>query len=965
MGIPVEDLSMANDDLDPAQPLSLNQPIFIPAPAQRRTTTTTTYRAQQADSLASIAHRHGIQVEELIDHNPSLRGAPAAVEGREYVIPPPRPAHHRDVPQHVVVEQRTTVQDISKQYGVSVDHVLELNPSLNRSEPIPKGYSVRLPPPTSAERWEESNKRAVVHYSHSDETVDTIAHRYGVSADEIRRSNPGLAAQGYVPAGRRIVVREADGRQTTSTTTTYVVADQGASVDRIAELHGVSAAELRAHNGWDDSFTRAGPQTRVVVPPPRRDEVWNQHGSRAVHHRAQPGETVASVAYRHGVSVEHVRRCNPALRGDTFDTPQEVVIVESGAQREAPAHHVTHVIRQGDDMASVARAYGVDESSLRAANASRRFEVHQTIVIPPSHHSQSHSVYEVGPAETSREVAIRYGVQEHDLVAANPSVRFASGRRQQIVIPAAGQNYTSEAQHFETVHVAPAAAHETPEMVAERYGVGASELSRSNVAVNFESSMPSRIILPQNHATGYSAPPPTTNRRHTAAHVETYDVYERTGDESVDAVAERHGLPREAILALNPDFGRSDSSVLLPPGSTQRAAVRHGDSDMAALRRADAAETAVGNRDVLLDRYERVINDLQSGRAGDGRTAASQLEFLMHEYERVSEELQRCASANRAWEAHCRALGDAAGSKDEASLRHELARVATELHHAKAHFAEHERRVRSDMEREFTRRARVLDRAHREEAERLKAEMEHRLLIASGDAAGDHTSRSLQVSKTHSGAARDSRHEGTPGYAGPTIADLEPFLQYKDDTHAKLVRDHQDLQQQYQLISARCTTLDEKFETMAFAIDSRPSLLKIVFDLHKLADASSQAVEDLALRLSVRDIPRRQLQQELGGIAADARDLARSHHWIIGNLFTEVEVMHLGASPAHYSNTVDPRLAVNAPAKNPLTPQKKKPSIGSPARGRSSTPVRVMRTTTTTTTTTIAKAPRPSTARGF
>eukprot|EP00672_Neobodo_designis_P023390 CAMPEP_0174848444 /NCGR_PEP_ID=MMETSP1114-20130205/13533_1 /TAXON_ID=312471 /ORGANISM="Neobodo designis, Strain CCAP 1951/1" /LENGTH=224 /DNA_ID=CAMNT_0016082747 /DNA_START=1 /DNA_END=672 /DNA_ORIENTATION=- len=224
-------------------------------------------------------------------------------------------------------------------------------------------------------------------------------------------------------------------------------------------------------------------------------------------------------------------------------------------------------------------------------------------------------------------------------------------------------------------------------MVAERYGVPPAEVVRANASVDMRSSMPSRVILPQAGGAAYSAPPPSLGRQHSTAHLETYDVYEKRADEDIDEVAERHGLPREAILALNPDFARSKGPVLLPAGATQNRTQAQRDAEITALQRAGAAEAALGNRDVLLDRYERVINDLQTGRAGDGRTAASQLEFLMHEYERVSEELQKCAAANRAWEAHCRALGDAAGAQDEVALRRELARVSTELHHAKSHFA--------------------------------------------------------------------------------------------------------------------------------------------------------------------------------------------------------------------------------------------------------------------------------------
>jgi LysM repeat protein len=870
------------------------------------------------------------------------------------------------------VANSCTVEQFAKHHEVSVDALLERNPNYNRGHRLPSGATIVMPT-RLPQAWENPNaptSRTVVHHVEDGESIDSIAHRYGVTAESIRRNNGGIVGS-HPPAGRRIVIHEHDTDARPSQQYNYTVAQTGPMpIHRIAQQHGVSVEELRRHNGWAAGVNEMQPGAHVVVPPPQRQASW-QSATRTLTHTASRDDNLASVAYRYGVSEDEVLLYNPELRNRTLAPGQHIIIGEPGGyrQQQQTQHQPSHTFRQNESVAQVAAAYGVSEQSLRSANAGARFQPHETIVIPPSRYNQAYTSYETAPGESAREIALRYGITETVLVQANPGAIFGTGRREQIVIPPCAPDiYTAEQTRVERVMVAPSSPRDTPESFAQRYGIPPQQLERANVAVDLRSSMPSRIILPDAGTDSYRQPPPLP--RHTAAHTLTYDAYQRKEHESVDDVAQRFQLPVEVVKALNPNFGSRSGgqTVLLPEGATaaaspasptgaQHAAFSQRAETEASLRRAGAVEDALANRDVLLDRYERAMMDLQHGRVGDARQAATQMEYLMNEYERVANELHRCAAANRNWEAQCTTLQQALSMSADADLRRELARVGAELHHARSHFAEHEQHVRIDMEREFTRRARVLERAHREEAERMKAELEHRLL-ASSQAARQRESGGVSPVPSGSNAAGAGAAAGA--YQGPTISDLEPFLRFKEDSYAQLVREHKHLEEQYSLVQARCSTLDEKFETMAFAIDSRPSLLKIIFDLHKLADASSSALEDLALRLSVRELNRRLVQQELAGISADVRDLARSHHWIIGNLFTEVEVLHLGSSPASFHDTVDPRLALEAPKRNPSVPQRG----STPTRGRSSTPVRVLRTTTTTTTTTM-KAPRPSTARGF
>jgi murein DD-endopeptidase MepM/ murein hydrolase activator NlpD len=109
-----------------------------------------------------------------------------------------------------------------------------------------------------------------------------------------------------------------------------------------------------------------------------------------------PGETLYTLAIRHGVTVDMIARAN-GLNGNSIKPGQQLLIPRASpasyqapnAQSKADPSGCTgkrcHIVKLGDNIGSIARSYGVQEKSILEANNlpdARGLKVGQALVIP-------------------------------------------------------------------------------------------------------------------------------------------------------------------------------------------------------------------------------------------------------------------------------------------------------------------------------------------------------------------------------------------------------------------------------------------------------------------------------------------------------------------------------------------------------------------------------------------------------
>ena len=173
-----------------------------------------------------------------------------------------------------------------------------------------------------------------------------------------------------------------------------VVAD-GDTVSSIAERHGLSTAEVLAHNGlsWSSlifpgqRLALPGGTSHTVAPPP-------SPAAEIAKHTVVAGDTMSGIAAQHGLDLDVVLRAN-GLGRQSLIFPGETIVLPSTAANPvvaappAPSQPVTaaatHVVVAGDTLWDLAERHDVAVSQFIEANGlddTGTIHPGQTLTIP-------------------------------------------------------------------------------------------------------------------------------------------------------------------------------------------------------------------------------------------------------------------------------------------------------------------------------------------------------------------------------------------------------------------------------------------------------------------------------------------------------------------------------------------------------------------------------------------------------
>lgn len=215
----------------------------------------------------------------------------------------------------VTVPSSTDLDVVAEVAGVPSDVIRGLNPHLlrGRTPPGETNFPVKVPP-ESVETFQlnyakltpdERTRPALVHLVRAGETLNGIASAYDVSLADLAREN-GIGVRARLEGGERLIIPG----HTASSGSGY----PEFGIESVRELNpgmeggrGAEQVPSSALTARSEVFDDGGPGGST--------EPTRAAGRARVIHRVKPGDTLASIGRRYGVSVDAIRRLN-GLKSD-------------------------------------------------------------------------------------------------------------------------------------------------------------------------------------------------------------------------------------------------------------------------------------------------------------------------------------------------------------------------------------------------------------------------------------------------------------------------------------------------------------------------------------------------------------------------------------------------------------------------------------------------------------------------
>ncbi|MTI62234.1 MAG: LysM peptidoglycan-binding domain-containing protein [Firmicutes bacterium] len=152
------------------------------------------YTVVIGDTLYSIAKRYNISVQSIIESNPGIQAESLQI-GQQICIPTQAPPQEPCPGRLYNIKAGDTFISIARQFGYTLDALLAINPGVDPNN-LRVGQEICLPPSPGGGPFPCYG--GSIYRIKAGDTLYSIARQYGVSLEQIINANPQLDPENLI-----------------------------------------------------------------------------------------------------------------------------------------------------------------------------------------------------------------------------------------------------------------------------------------------------------------------------------------------------------------------------------------------------------------------------------------------------------------------------------------------------------------------------------------------------------------------------------------------------------------------------------------------------------------------------------------------------------------------------------------------------------------------------------------------
>ncbi|MCD4695862.1 MAG: LysM peptidoglycan-binding domain-containing protein [Bacteroidales bacterium] len=296
-----------------------------------------------------------------------------------------------------------------------------------------------------------------IHFVKKGETLFAIARAYGITVDDIFKSNPSATGGIYDGKILKMLVRTKETPQDnllsnkTENPYFYHIVEKKETLYGISRKFGVTIDRIKELNPEMGEYPREGETLKIPVRKEEEDWQKPEWDGYTIPHTIQKGETLYSIARKYSVSIGEIKNANPGLTeklaiGKMIYIPNQetgmiggvkaIGIDDEGneADIETPEKHI---VAKGETLYSIARDYATGIDSLKKYNPYllSHLNIGQEIIIPPFKNDKDFIVHKPEKKRSLQQIADLYEVNYDKIAALNPGISKKAKKGERVKIP--------------------------------------------------------------------------------------------------------------------------------------------------------------------------------------------------------------------------------------------------------------------------------------------------------------------------------------------------------------------------------------------------------------------------------------------------------------------------------------------------------------------------------------------------